>query len=81
MPWGKINDMEVTFEHILPFGLLIQPATASGASDGAMISWSDVPMGKIRALASKYSLILARGFEPVDEDEYRRKASELGPTQ
>jgi hypothetical protein len=70
MRWG--DAMDVTFDHMFPFGLLIRPAP------GTTISWSDVPMDKMRALASRYSLILARGFEPVEKHEYRRQANEMG---
>ena len=73
MQWG--NEMEITFERMHPFGLLIQ------AASGTTTSWSDVPMDKRRILAGKYSLIVARGFGPVEKDEYRRKTTEMGPIQ
>jgi hypothetical protein len=73
MQWG--NGMEVTFDRMLPFGLLIRPAP------GTTISWGDVPMDKIRTLVSRYSLVLARGFGPLEEEEYCQKAREMGTIQ
>ncbi|KAF8322303.1 hypothetical protein DL93DRAFT_2223886 [Clavulina sp. PMI_390] len=68
MNWGG----SVTFEPLFPFGLLVRP------TNGTKVSWSDVPMEKMRDLASRWSLILARGFLPSDKDEYRAAASQLG---
>ena len=69
------DGLDVAFEPILPFGLIVRPAP------GTRISWSDVPMDKMRSLAGKYALILARGFGPVDKDEFSRKAGEMGTIQ
>jgi hypothetical protein len=70
MRWG--DAVEVTFDHMFPFGLLVRPAPRT------TISWSDVPMDKMRVLASRYSLVLARGFDPVEKNEYRWKANVMG---
>jgi hypothetical protein len=70
MQWG--DHMRVEFDRLFPYGLLIRPVP------GAVISWNDVPMEKMRDLASRYPLVLARGFVPVDKDEYRAKAREMG---
>lgn len=70
MRWG--DHLGVMFDRIFPFGLLIRPVP------GAVISWSDVPMGKMRDLASRYALILVRGFTPVEKDEFRVAARSLG---
>ena len=48
------------FGRHFPYGLLIRP---------------DVLMDKMRDLASRYSLVCARGFGPVD---CRQKAREMG---
>jgi len=70
MQWG--DHMGVVFDRLFPHGLLIHPAP------GAVISWSDVPTEKMRDLASRYSLVVVRGCGPVDNEEYSRKASEMG---
>lgn len=69
MDWG---DLSVTFDPMFPYGLVIKP------TPGAQISWSQLPMDKMRALAARYSYILARGFGAVEKPEYRKKANEMG---
>lgn len=69
MDWG---DLSVTFDPMFPYGLVIKP------TPGAQISWSELPMDKMRGLASRYSYILARGFGAVEKPEYRNKANEMG---
>lgn len=70
MQWG--DHLGVMFDRIFPYGLLIRPVP------GAIISWSDVPMDKVRDLASRYAFILARGFTPLEKEEYRATARGLG---
>ena len=70
MQWG--DHMGVMFDRLFPYGLLIRPVP------GAIISWNDVPMDKMRDLSGRYGLILARGFGAVEKDEYRVKAREMG---
>ena len=70
MQWG--DHMGVMFDRLFPYGLLIRPVP------GATISWNDVPMEKMRDLAARYSLVLARGFSPVEKDEFRVKSREMG---
>ena len=70
MQWG--DHMGVMFDRLFPYGLLIRPVP------GAIISWNDVPMDKMRDLSSRYSLILPRGFGAVEKDKYRVKARDMG---
>ncbi|KAF8320660.1 hypothetical protein DL93DRAFT_2224393 [Clavulina sp. PMI_390] len=70
MDWG---DIKVTFEPLFPYGLIIRP------QEGLNLSWAQIPMEKLRDLARRWSLILARGFSPVNKDEYRSSASRFGP--
>lgn len=70
MQWG--DHMGVMFDPLFPYGLLIRPVP------GAIISWSEVPMEKMRDLASRYSFIVARGFSSVEKEEYRDSARKMG---
>lgn len=72
MQWG---DLRATFEPLHPFGLLVRPAEPNS------ISWEDVPMEKVRSLATRYSLIIFRGFQGVSKDAYSQKARQMGEVQ
>lgn len=75
MKWDQ--DLEkgksVEFEGLSPFGLLIRPSACSAA-----VSWMDVPMEKLRSLATRYSLVILRGFGGASQPEYVEKARQMG---
>lgn len=73
MQWD--TELAVSFETLHPFGLLVRP------SDNHVISWKDVPMDKVRSLATRYSLVIFRGFGNVGKDLYAEKAREMGSVQ
>ncbi|KAH8585511.1 Pyoverdine/dityrosine biosynthesis protein-domain-containing protein [Bisporella sp. PMI_857] len=67
--WG---DLKVEFEHLYPCGLIIRPLDGSP-------SIRDVPMKKVRQLATNLSPVVLRGFsETLDESVYVAKAHEAG---
>ncbi|KZV83230.1 Clavaminate synthase-like protein [Exidia glandulosa HHB12029] len=70
---GLTDDSKIAFERMHPFGLRI---IATGD-----VSFTDLPMDKIRRLAFKYSLLIFRGFERTSKPVYTEKVRELGPIQ
>lgn len=73
MQWGE--NLPVIFETLHPFGLLVRPVEPNS------ISWEDVPMEKVRSLATRYSLIIFRGFRGVSKELYSQKARQMGEVQ
>lgn len=72
MKWDLEKGKSVEFEGLFPFGLLIRP------SGGSAVSWTEVPMDKLRSLSTRYSLVILRGFDGVNQSQYIEKAREMG---
>lgn len=64
----------ITTSPAYPYGLTIE-ATAN--KDGSHAKIVDVAMEKIRSLASKYSLVVLKGFQTSEHDGLREKITEL----
>ncbi|KAI0534591.1 Pyoverdine/dityrosine biosynthesis protein-domain-containing protein [Xylaria digitata] len=66
------SDLQVTFEHLYPCGIIIRPVQHSP-------SMRLIPMKKVRHLSNNFSPIVLRGFdETLDEDVWVSKGHELG---
>ncbi|KAF2967238.1 hypothetical protein GQX73_g6309 [Xylaria multiplex] len=65
-------DLQITFEHLYPCGIIIRPVQRSS-------SMRLIPMKKVRHLSNNFSPIVLRGFdETLNEDVWVSKGHELG---
>ena len=70
--WGE---MEVSFEHLYPCGLVVRPSAGSGGP----CALRDIDVAKLRGLAEYQSPIIARGFAATTEhDVLVSNAQEFG---
>ncbi|KAI0522108.1 Pyoverdine/dityrosine biosynthesis protein-domain-containing protein [Xylaria bambusicola] len=69
--WSS-SGIEVTFEPLYPCGTIIRPVEGSP-------SVRQIPMQKVRQLATNFSPVILRGFgETLDEEVWLNKGHELG---
>ena len=69
--WSN-SGVEVTFEHLYPFGVIVRPVNGSP-------SVRQVPIKKVRQLSNNFSPVILRGFsETLDEQVWVNKGDELG---
>lgn len=67
----KINS-QITFTPNVPFGLIVKADPEAG------LSFSDLPMDKIRTLSSRHSVLLLQGFSAVNETDFVIQSEKMG---